>query len=100
MTLTVDNQPASSLLERLFTESAGDLMRYFARRHGGEEGVQDLVQETFLEMARGLRDGKSPKYARGYLFGIAREVLPIEGRAAMTNISEPCRPELSLSRTL
>lgn len=62
------------MLERLFTESAGDLTRYFTRRHGGEEGVQDLVQETFLEMARGLRDGKSPKCARGYLFGIARHL--------------------------
>ena len=50
------NQPP--LLERLFTESAGDLTRYFARRHGGAEGVQDLVQETFLEMARGLRVNK------------------------------------------
>lgn len=66
------NQPP--LLERLFTESVGDLTRYFARRHGGEEGVQDLVQETFLQMARGMRDGKSPKCARGYLFGIARHL--------------------------
>src|SRR5687768_301228 len=73
MTLTVDPNPPP-LLERLFTESAADLARYFARRHGGEEGVQDLVQETFLQMARGLRDGKAPKSARGYLFGIARHL--------------------------
>ncbi len=66
------NQPP--LLERLFTESAGDLTRYFSRRHGGHEGVQDLVQETFLQMARGMRDGKSPTCARGYLFGIARRL--------------------------
>ncbi len=62
------------LLERLFKESAEDLARYFSRRHGGDEGVQDLVQETFLQMARGLRDGKSPKCERGYLFGIARHL--------------------------
>lgn len=74
MTLTVDPNAPPPLLERLFTESAADLTRYFARRHGGEEGVQDLVQETFLQMARGLRDGKSPKCARGYLFGIARHL--------------------------
>jgi RNA polymerase sigma-70 factor (ECF subfamily) len=66
------NQPP--LLERLFTESAGDLTRYFARWHGGDQGVQDLVQETFLQMARVIRDGKSPKCARGYLFGIARHL--------------------------
>jgi len=70
----VDTTGHPPLLERLFTESAGDLTRYFARRHGGDEGVQDLVQQTFLEMARGLRDGKTPKCARGYLFGIARHL--------------------------
>lgn len=62
------------LLERLFLESAGDLTRYFTRRHGGAEGVQDLVQETFLQMARGMQEGKTPKCARGYLFGIARHL--------------------------
>lgn len=70
--MAIPDQPP--LLERLFTESAGDLTRYFARRHGGDEGVQDLVQETFLQMARGIRDGKTPKCARGYLFGIARHL--------------------------
>jgi RNA polymerase sigma-70 factor (ECF subfamily) len=62
------------LLERLFTESAADLTRYFTRRHGLEGGVQDLVQETFLQMARGLRDGRELDCARGYLFGIARRL--------------------------
>jgi len=94
------NQPP--LLERLFTESAGDLTRYFARRHGAAEGVQDLVQETFLEMARGLRDGKSPKCTRGYLFGIARhlshaawskraEVIPLN--AELHDVAEPIRDD-------
>ena len=94
------NQPP--LLERLFTESAGDLTRYFARRHGGDEGVQDLVQETFLQMARGMRDGKSPKCARGYLFGIARhlsqaawseraEVIPLN--AEMHDVAAPVDDE-------
>lgn len=70
----MDTTEQPPLLERLFTESAGDLTRYFTRRQGGEEGVQDLVQETFLQMARGLREGKTPKCARGYLFGIARHL--------------------------
>jgi RNA polymerase sigma-70 factor (ECF subfamily) len=84
------NQPP--LLERLFKESAGDLTRYFVRRHGGDEGVQDLVQETFLQMARGIRDGKSPKCARGYLFGIARHL----SQAAWTERAEviPLNAEL------
>lgn len=62
------------MLERLFAESAGDLTRYFTRRHGVGEVVQDLVQETFLQMARGLKDGKQLQCARGYLFGIARHL--------------------------
>lgn len=62
------------MLERLFTESAEDLARYFSRRHGVGERVQDLVQETFLQMAKGLRDGRQPRCARGYLFGIARHL--------------------------
>lgn len=70
----VDPNPVPSLLERLFAESAEELTRFFTRRHGGEETARDLVQETFLQMARGLREGKSPKCAKGYLFGIARHL--------------------------
>lgn len=70
----VDPNPVPSLLERLFAESAEELTRFFTRRHGGGETVRDLVQETFLQMARGLREGKSPKCAKGYLFGIARHL--------------------------
>ncbi|RBP45243.1 RNA polymerase sigma-70 factor (ECF subfamily) [Roseimicrobium gellanilyticum] len=68
---TTDQPP---LLERLFAESAGDLARYFTRRHGVSAIVQDLVQETFLQMARGLKEGRQLKCARGYLFGIARHL--------------------------
>ena len=67
----IDHSPN---LERLFTESADDLARYFSRRHGVGEWVHDLVQETFLQMARGLRDGRKFECARGYLFGIARHL--------------------------
>jgi RNA polymerase sigma-70 factor (ECF subfamily) len=61
-------------LERLFTESAGDLTRYFSRRHGVGELVHDLVQETFLQMASALKEGRRFQCARGYLFGIARHL--------------------------
>lgn len=70
----VQPQEPSPLLERLFTESAGDLARYFARRHGGPDAADDLVQETFLQMARSLEHGRQAASARGYLFGIARRV--------------------------
>lgn len=61
-------------LEQLFKESAEDLARYFSRRHETEGKTQDLVQETFLKMARGLEKGATPKHLRAYLFGIARHV--------------------------
>ncbi len=68
----IDTRPD---LERLFRESAEDLARYFTRRHGdGSDAPQDLVQETFLEMARGLERGGKPRSLRAYLFGIARHV--------------------------
>ncbi len=68
----IEKQPD---LERLFREAADDLTRYFTRRHGdGGEAPQDLVQETFLEMARGLERGGKPRSLRAYLFGIARHV--------------------------
>lgn len=70
----VDSAPHPPLLERLFSESSGDLLRYFTRRHGAGEAVQDLVQETFLQMARSLEDGRKLECARGYLFGIARRI--------------------------
>lgn len=61
-------------LERIFRESADDLARYFARRHSDQEQAQDLVQETFAEMARGIQKGLTPKSPRAYLFGIARRI--------------------------
>lgn len=62
-------------LESLFRDVADDLTRYFLRRHGGGgDSAQDLVQETFVEMARGLEKGSRPRSPRGYLFGIARRV--------------------------
>ncbi len=68
----IDKQPD---LDRLFRDAAEDLKRYFTRRHGdGAEVPQDLVQETFLEMARGLEKGGRPRSLRAYLFGIARHV--------------------------
>lgn len=61
-------------LEQLFRDAADDLARYFSRRHGDAEVSRDLVQDTFVEMARGLEKGARPDSPRAYLFGIARHV--------------------------
>lgn len=71
----MDAIPKEPDLERLFREAADDLARYFSRRHGDSvDASRDLVQDTFVEMARGLKRGRRPRSARAYLFGIARKV--------------------------
>jgi len=82
----------SPFLERLFTESATDLARYFSRRHGVGDLVQDLVQETFLQLARGLRAGRQYKCARGYLFGIARHLSQAAWTERGRNVVVPFEP--------
>lgn len=71
---TVPAADPSQALDELFRESAGDLTRYFARRHEAVDLVPDLVQETFLQMARSVKEGRPLQSARGYLFGIARHI--------------------------
>ncbi|MEX2577959.1 MAG: sigma-70 family RNA polymerase sigma factor [Verrucomicrobiales bacterium] len=61
-------------LEQLFKECSEDLARYFSRRHEEGDKAQDLVQETFLKMARTMEKGARPEHFRAYLFGIARRV--------------------------
>jgi RNA polymerase sigma-70 factor (ECF subfamily) len=64
----------SADLEGLFRDCGHDLGRYFVRRHGGTAAVADLVQESFLQLARRLRAGQTLRSPRAYLFGIARHV--------------------------
>lgn len=61
-------------LEALFRECAKDLGAYFARRLGRTGAAEDLVQESFLQLARRVRSGQAVHSPRAYLFGIARHV--------------------------
>jgi RNA polymerase sigma-70 factor, ECF subfamily len=61
-------------LEAVFRECANDLRAYLTRRHGGPEVAADLVQESFLQLARRLRTGQAVASPRAYLFGIARHL--------------------------
>lgn len=61
-------------LEQLFRDCGNDLNAYFARRHGGGPVAADLVQESFLQLARRLQSGQAIASPRAYLFGIARHV--------------------------
>lgn len=64
----------SADLETAFRQCGGDLAAYFARRHGGASAADDLVQESFLQLARRLRAGQTLASPRAYLFGIARHL--------------------------
>jgi RNA polymerase sigma-70 factor (ECF subfamily) len=68
------NETLAADLEALFRQCAQDLSAYFARRHGGSGPVDDLVQESFLQLARRLRAGQAMASPRAYLFGIARHI--------------------------
>lgn len=59
-------------LETIFRQCGNDLTAYFARRHGG--AAEDLVQESFLQLAKRLGRGEKPRSPRAYLFGIARHL--------------------------
>jgi len=67
-------EPPTGDLDTVFRECAGDLQSYFSRRHGGPEGADDLVQESFLQLARKYAAGRGISSPRAYLFGIARHV--------------------------
>lgn len=66
--------PMQADLEQLFRDCGNDLNAYFARRHGGGQVAADLVQESFLQLARRLQNGQVVASPRAYLFGIARHV--------------------------
>jgi RNA polymerase sigma-70 factor, ECF subfamily len=67
-------KPANVDLEQVFRECGNDLSAYFARRHGGADIAADLVQESFLQLARRIQKGHALQCPRGYLFGIARHI--------------------------
>jgi len=61
-------------LEMIFRECGKDLSAFFARRLGATVMADDLVQESFLQLARRLRSGQAVLSPRAYLFGIARHI--------------------------
>lgn len=64
----------STLIDTLYQECAGSLLRFFTRRHGSEDAARDLVQETFLQLARSPLAAGQSLSPRAYVFGIARHL--------------------------
>jgi RNA polymerase sigma-70 factor (ECF subfamily) len=55
----------------LFKRFYGPLFRFFARRGFKTEECQDLIQETFLKVARGLSGFREESSWKGWIFQIA-----------------------------
>jgi RNA polymerase sigma-70 factor (ECF subfamily) len=68
--------------ESLYGALAADLRRYFGSAQPDGGVVQDLVQETFLEIHRSRRLYLPPLPVRPWVFGVARNVLRRQRRAA------------------
>jgi RNA polymerase sigma-70 factor (ECF subfamily) len=62
-----DAQAFSSLASRYYRPVAAFLLRRVSR----PDVVEDLVQETFLEAFRALREGARPENFSSWLFGVA-----------------------------
>ena len=68
--------------ERLYAALAPHLRRYFCKVFRDLSSVDDLMQETFLEMHRSRRTYAAPLPVRPWAFGVARNVLARRRRAA------------------
>jgi RNA polymerase sigma-70 factor, ECF subfamily len=68
--------------EALYAALANDVRRRFARAGNNGRIVDDLVQETFLEVHRARRTYAPPLPVRPWIFGIARNVAARSRRAA------------------
>src|SRR5262245_23549660 len=66
-TLRGDTEAFQSLAGRYYRPVGAFLLK----RVGRPDLVEDLVQETFLEAFRALREGRRPEHFSSWLFGIA-----------------------------
>jgi RNA polymerase sigma-70 factor (ECF subfamily) len=68
--------------QEIYAQLAPGVRRYLSHLASGSEITDDLLQETFLQMHRS-RAAYNPKYAvRPWVFGLARNVFLMNGRAA------------------
>src|SRR5262245_22238569 len=62
-------------VERLYALLCKDVQSYFAGACRDRRVIDDLAQDTFLEMHRSRQSYSPPLPVRPWLFGIARNVL-------------------------
>jgi RNA polymerase sigma-70 factor (ECF subfamily) len=67
LTLRGQSEAFHQLTERYYRPVGGFILKRVQR----PDLVEDLVQETFLEAFRALKDGRKPEHFSSWLFGIA-----------------------------
>lgn len=83
-TLMLEFQSGSrEAFEQLFTRYRGPLFGYFRRRLHGDQRAEDLTQETFLAVIRGIVRYQPRALVRTYLYGIAINLLAAERRSRL-----------------
>jgi RNA polymerase sigma factor (sigma-70 family) len=66
--------------EQLFARYRGPLYGFFRRRLNGDQRAEDLTQDTFLAVIRGVDHYEPRALVRTYLYGIAMHLLAAERR--------------------
>ncbi|HUQ10982.1 MAG TPA: RNA polymerase sigma factor [Steroidobacteraceae bacterium] len=68
--------------EQLYAILSDEVRRHFARNHRERRGVNDLVQDLFLEIHRSRRSYAPPLPVRPWVYGIAHNISARARRAA------------------
>jgi RNA polymerase sigma-70 factor (ECF subfamily) len=68
----VANDPTAA---QVFARHHRDIYRYLARMTGSPDDADELVQEVFLRVVRGLQNGGPIGHERGWVFAIAHHLL-------------------------
>lgn len=82
--------------DALVTRYYRPVSAFVYRRVGQPDRVEDLVQETFLEAYRSLKEGKQPEAFDRWLFGIAAHVCGKFLRRKKPRLFSPDAPPVDL----
>ena len=76
-------EPAA--FDELIARWHGGIWRYARRMTGSDDDADDVVQDVWLRVVRGLPKLQEPARIRAWIFGIARRVLMDRLRARYTS---------------
>lgn len=64
----------SAWIAQVYAAHASELASYVARNFGGHVAPEDVVHEAFARLVRETAAGRRPKYARGWLYRVVRNL--------------------------